>query len=304
MKHRAETRGRRSAASLSRAELVAAVGMEVVTFQEESNAFDELAARILAIDRTDLPCMTMLLFGGPASVGQLAEALQTRTGTLAVTIDRLQLAGYARRRPADAGSVVELTEHAREWIERIWSPLRQEGNQLLQAYPARDLALVRMFMTRARKVQARQARRLRKWLDLPSSPARKAHLRGGLSPAALRRVQLFVEANLHRTIRLAQLAERAGLSLYHFARAFKLSAGMTPREFVEQRRIEHARRLIVTSTLSLADIAAASGFGTQSRLTTTFRRRTGFTPAEYRRGHQRPQRSGPPQAREIPFKEI
>lgn len=143
------------------------------------------------------------------------------------------------------------------------------------------------FMARAREVQERQVRRLRKWLERPASPARKAHLRGGLSPAALRRVQLFVEANLERTIHLSDLAGRAELSLYHFARAFKISAGMTPRAFVEQRRIARAKRLIDHSPHSLAEIAVESGLGTQSRLTTTLRRRTGFTPAEYRRGRQR-----------------
>ena len=143
------------------------------------------------------------------------------------------------------------------------------------------------FLIRAREVQERQVRRLRKWLDRPSSPARKTHLRGGLSPAALRRVQVFVEANLEHPIHLTDLAGRAGLSLYHFARAFKMSAGMTPRAFVEERRIDRARRLMNQSVHSLADIAIQSGFGTQSRLTTTFKRRTGFTPAQYRRGRPR-----------------
>jgi AraC family transcriptional regulator len=198
-----------------------------------------------------------------------------------------RLAGYARRRPDGDGARIELTEHARQWIERIWGPMREEGGRLLGSYSTRDLALMSTFMVRARDVQERQVRRLRKWLALPSSPARRTHLRGGLSPAALRRVQLFVEANLDRTIRLHDLAGRAGLSLYHFARAFRMSAGMTPRAFVEQRRLERAKQLIHQSRQSLADIAVESGFGTQSRLTTTFRRRTGFTPAEYRRGQPR-----------------
>ena len=50
---------------------------------------------------------------------------------MAGTVERLTLAGYARRRP-DAGEMqVELTEHARDWIERIWAPLREEGGRLL-----------------------------------------------------------------------------------------------------------------------------------------------------------------------------
>ena len=107
--------------------------------------------------------------------------------------------------------------------------------------------------------------------------------RGGLSPAALRRVQLFVEANLARPIRLHHLAARAALSQYHFARAFKRSAGMTPRAFVEHRRIERAKRLLKESAKPIADVAIESGFNTQSRLTTMFRRGTGVTPAAYRR---------------------
>ena len=271
----------------SRQELVQVIGMQVVRFQEESAAFDDVAARILALHRSDLTCMTMLLFGGAASVDQLTAALHVQRGAVTATVERLQLAGYARRRPEIGGARIELTEHARRWIERIWEPVREDGDRLLGSYSTRDLTVMSRFMVRAGAVQERQIRRLRKWLELPSSPARAAHLRGGLSPAALRRVQLFVEANLERTIHLTDLAGRAELSLYHFARAFKMSAGMTPRAFVEERRIERAKQLINETHHSLADVAVESGFRTQSRLTTLFKRRTGFTPAEYRRGRSR-----------------
>src|SRR5712691_9574296 len=280
-------RGQQTGA-LSRHQLVELIGSQVVGFQEESAAFDDVAAQILALHRSDLAGMTMLLFGGAASVDQLTAALHVRRGVVTAAVERLQLAGYARRRPEVGEARIELTEHARRWIERIWEPVHEEGGRLLGTYSTRDLAVMSTFMVRAREVQERQVRRLRRWLELPSSPARKTHLRGGLSPAALRRVQLFVEANLERAIHLTDLARRAALSLHHFARAFKMSAGMTPRAFLEERRIERAKQLISESHHSLADIAVECGFGTQSRLTTTFKRRTGFTPAEYRRGRSRP----------------
>jgi AraC family transcriptional regulator len=225
----------------------------------------------------------MLLFAGPASAEELCAALRVPRGRVTATLERLQLAGYARYKPGD-GVRLELSEHARKWIALIWEPLRTEGHRLLDRYRTRHLALMSAFMDRVCEVQEARTRKLRVWLSLPSSPLRRAHLRGGLSPAALRRVQVFVEANLSRPVRLHDLAARAGLSPYHFARAFKTSAGMTPRAFIEQRRIEHVTQLLTGSTRSIADIAIDAGLGTQSRLTTTFRRSTGFTPAAYRRG--------------------
>ena len=171
-------------------------------------------------------------------------------------------------------------------------PLRVEGGRLLAGYSTRDLDMLSAFLMRARQLQERQVKRLRKWLALPASPARRTHLRGGLSPAALRRVHVFVEANLERAIRLNDLADRAGLSVYHFARAFRVSAGQTPGAFVEERRIERAKQLIAQGVRSLAEIAVECGFGTQSRLTTTFKRRIGFTPAEFRRGRRVTNQSG------------
>src|SRR5438128_1788857 len=99
-----------------------------------------------------------------------------------------------------------------------------------------------------------------------------------------RRVQVFVEANIDRSVHIADLAARAGLSVHHFGHAFRTSTGVTPRAFIEQRRIARARTLIGDTNQPLADIAAATGFATQSHLTTAFRRATGFTPAAYRRG--------------------
>jgi AraC family transcriptional regulator len=263
--------------------LVRSVGRQLSRFQDASYAFDDVAAEILALNRNDMPCLTQLLFNGPASGSELADTLRTPRAVIANTLERMQLAGYARRQPGHQ-SRVELTEHAREWIERIWAPLRHEGARVLAAYTVGELKMVSTFLRQASDVQEARTTRLRQWLAQPSSMARRSHLRGGLSPAALRRVQLFVEGHLARPMHLHDLAARAGLSPYHFARAFKASAGFTPRAFVEHRRLERASRLLSETTLPVAAVAVETGFGTQSRLTTIFRRRTGFTPAAYRRG--------------------
>lgn len=259
------------------------IGRDVTRFQEATNAFDDVAAEILALDRRDLACMTLLLVGGPATVDQLSAALhQGRTAVL-VTIERLELAGYARARAGRHGRI-ELSDHARTWIERIWAPLWKNGARVLETFPTPQLAAIAAFSRAACAIQETRTRQLRAWLATPGSRTRQAHLRGGLSPAALRRVQLFVEANLGRPIRLRDLAARAGLSPYHFARAFRTTASVTPRAFVELRRIERAKQLLRETTTALADVAIDAGFGTQSRLTSTFKRRTGFTPGEFRRG--------------------
>src|SRR3977135_3437245 len=110
-----------------RQDLTQTIGRAVSRFQESSNEFDDVAAEILALDRRDLSCMTALLFGGAASAEELAGALHIRRGIVATTFERLQLAGYARFQ-AGSGTRLELTEHAREWIERIWAALQSDGN--------------------------------------------------------------------------------------------------------------------------------------------------------------------------------
>jgi len=272
-----------SAATAATAAAIARLGAGVVAFQDESSAFDDAAARVLALDRSDLPCMTRLLFAGPASIEELAAALDRPRRAILPSIDRLERAGYARR----AGGTIDLTSHAREWIARIWSPLQIEGARLLASYPRRDLELLSGFMARARAIQTRHADTLRGWLEQPAALARSPHLRGGLSPAALRRVEVYVQAGLDRPLPLADLAARAGLSVFHFARAFRVSTGLTARAFVETRRIARARQLIAGTTQPLATIAVDTGFGSQSRLTTAFKRATGFTPAAWRRSGRR-----------------
>src|SRR6266403_425826 len=113
---------------------------------------------------------------------------------------------------------------------------------------------------------------------LPPAP----QARGGLSPGAMRRVREYVEVHLGESIDLAMLAGVAGLSVNHFARQFKQSAGVTPHVYLTQKRVERAREMLVQTDLSLAEIAFTVGFFDQGHLARHFRHRLGTTPREFR----------------------
>ena len=106
--------------------------------------------------------------------------------------------------------------------------------------------------------------------------------RGGLPPGAMRRVREYVETHLSESIDLTALAGIAGLSLYHFARAFKQSAGVTPHHYLVQRRVARAQEMMARTELSLAEIALATGFSDQSHFARHFRQTLGMTPGQFR----------------------
>lgn len=114
-----------------------------------------------------------------------------------------------------------------------------------------------------------------------TTPARQA--RGGLSPAALHRVHDYIDAHLSESIELTELAGIAGLSIFHFARQFKHSEGITPHHYLVSRRVERAKELLVETNLSLSEIAFAVGFSDQSHLTRHFRQVVRITPGQFRR---------------------
>src|SRR5882762_4072875 len=111
-------------------------------------------------------------------------------------------------------------------------------------------------------------------------PAPQAH--GGLSPGAMRRVREYVDVHLGESIDLSMLAGVAGLSVHHFARQFKQSAGVTPHVYLTQKRIERAQEMLVQTDLPLAEIAFAVGFFDQGHLARHFRHRLGTTSREFR----------------------
>lgn len=106
--------------------------------------------------------------------------------------------------------------------------------------------------------------------------------KGGLSPQHLRRVQDRLEDSLAEDTGLAALAAVAGLSEHHLCRAFRQSTGEPPHRWLLLRRIERARDLLASTTLSVAEIAAAVGYDDPSYFARLFKRHAGATPSAYR----------------------
>jgi AraC family transcriptional regulator len=104
-----------------------------------------------------------------------------------------------------------------------------------------------------------------------------------LPPRILRRIRDRIEAELDTELSLASLAKESGYSRAHFLRMFRAATGLTPHQYVLERRLSTAQQLLREPKMSLADIALKCGFSSQTHMNDVFRKRLGFTPLEYRR---------------------
>jgi AraC-like DNA-binding protein len=84
----------------------------------------------------------------------------------------------------------------------------------------------------------------------------------------------------------AAIAQQAGMSLSAFSHYFKRVTGRTLSDFVREVRLGHARKLLIESQASIAEIAYASGFESLSNFNRCFRLTTGSSPREFRMQHR------------------
>jgi AraC family transcriptional regulator len=217
-----------------------------------------------------IPAGVPVAFRTRAAAPQRVEAVAVRIAPAFLSRVVSQLGGDAD--PVELVGTLGSRSPAVERAVMSFVPeLQQEQEPLLGDLYADSLA--QLLAVNLLRGHSSLGIRDRRTLDAPA---------GGLTPTALSTVVDYVQDNLASDLALEQLSGVVHLSPFHFARAFKIATGLSPHQFVVQRRIERAQHLLTGTDLPLPAVAQASGFSDQSHLARHFRRQVGATPRTYR----------------------
>ncbi|WP_225731560.1 MULTISPECIES: helix-turn-helix transcriptional regulator [unclassified Nocardia] len=97
----------------------------------------------------------------------------------------------------------------------------------------------------------------------------------------LRRARDHADRNYAEPLDLDELAAAAGISKYHFLRAFAAVYGVTPAAYLAERRIERAQDLLRATNLMVTEVCMLVGYSSLGSFSSKFRELVGVTPSEY-----------------------
>lgn len=103
------------------------------------------------------------------------------------------------------------------------------------------------------------------------------------TPLRIQTVIDHIEKNLGEALPLEELANLANLSMYHFARVFRARLDQSPHQYIMERRLVFANKLLNQTEIPISQVAYDCGFSSQSHLTVAFRRSYGVTPGHARK---------------------
>ncbi len=112
------------------------------------------------------------------------------------------------------------------------------------------------------------------------SPHFGSDIKGNLT---ILKAKEYIDENFSGTCSLTRIAESVHISPNYLHTLFTEQTGITPLAYVIEKRIELAKRLILAGNHTLLEIALETGFSSQSHFNKIFKKKTSFTPAEYRK---------------------
>lgn len=99
---------------------------------------------------------------------------------------------------------------------------------------------------------------------------------------AIENAREYIDRHYSEPLTVDRLAKRAGISMFHFIRAFRSVVGETPHQYLRRRRLERAAELLVTTAYPVTEICDQVGFQSLGSFSSLFRRFSGESPLEYR----------------------
>jgi len=99
----------------------------------------------------------------------------------------------------------------------------------------------------------------------------------------VRQILVTIDASLDSDLSLKRFANELFLNTSYLSSLFKKETGMTLTDYVNQHRIDYAKKLLKSTTLSIQTVAATVGISDIHYFTRLFRRITGFSPREFRK---------------------
>jgi DNA-binding MarR family transcriptional regulator len=137
--------------------LVGQVSDALRALSTEIDRLDQAAADRYGLNRTDMRALDIVGRVGPLAPTALARKLGFTTGGVTTVLDRLERAGYIRRRPDPADrrrQVVEATEATRARDQVVFGGLMRQTSDLLSTYTDEQLLVIRDFLIRIRQLSA------------------------------------------------------------------------------------------------------------------------------------------------------
>lgn len=112
---------------------------------------------------------------------------------------------------------------------------------------------------------------------------RRIAAEGRLTGPVLARIEAYLEAHTEAPVTLEILAGLANLSVFHFARLFKHTTGVSPYQYVLNWKIKRAQQLLRGGNAPVAAISDTLGFASPASFSTAFKRAVGRSPQEFQR---------------------